>query len=235
MQRSTMTKQHTPRASETIRIHCSRARALDALIVHGSMFALITVVLLVGFGLFLEGDLHLSEIPLETACILALPVFFGSILVKNALKLFDKRPWIIISDEGLFYRGWALEAIPWMHIQNVRTSDYKSRSGNVSHTMYIDFRDIDRFIPDNLLPRIIFLIRKAFYRDSLVLDTSGLEKSQPEIFLAIYSRHRQWAGPQPSAQPVQPLKQKKLARLCLIIAILVSVAEIAYLIWIALK
>jgi len=101
--------------------------------------------------------------------------FFGVVAAMIAAKLFDQRERLVIDDEGIFWRAWSDELIPWSEIEGIQEREVARQ---VMFAVYL--RDPSRCPPTRWTGRIA-AAQRGFDQGDLSITLSGTDRSNDEL------------------------------------------------------
>ncbi|EHB56690.1 MULTISPECIES: STM3941 family protein [Paenibacillus] len=113
-------------------------------------------------------------------------VFFGAMLVFSTSKLVQRKPALVINDEGIIDRSSyvSVGAIPWNEIKSI----------DIYQVMNERFIGIEVHHPDEILARLpewkqkLMRMNKRMTNATVHLSASGLSCNLNELFLTLYRR-----------------------------------------------
>ena len=117
-------------------------------------------------------------------------LFFGGCLVAAILRLFTKKPVIILSEDGLEDIRWGTGAIPWFEIVSIQieTIETRGREHSFLGVRLRNERAYQSKVP--MLRKAAFAANRALGFSYFILNCKGLEGELEDVLRVVREYHR---------------------------------------------
>jgi len=147
----------------------------------------------VGLGCIMTiGSGICSQLPSLKACVVGWlgVVLFGGCLVASILRLFTKRPVIILSEQGIEDIRWGIGAIPWSEIISIQVETITTRG---REHKFLGLRLQNEHVYQakvSLFKKTALAANRAMGFSFFILNCNGLEGELEDVLRVVREYHR---------------------------------------------